>query len=179
MSKGRLGYIRFSIDWLWHATVASQIKAGAIYYGLKSFPKLHHVACSRNFFKETLLRQTWFCAMLKVLNHKKGFFFVYKRDHPFKTSAICRGGWGVKNWSNLPTDRVKNCWQREVGVKNSENVLNGCPQTCTECMTIIHLINKQKRPFVRFRILKDQIIILGSSIHPKIKKKIKKFFPSL
>ena len=27
-------------------------------------------------------------------------------DHPFKTSAICRGG-GVKNWSNLPTDSSK------------------------------------------------------------------------
>ena len=28
------------------------------------------------------------------------------RDHPFKTSAICRRG-GVKNWSNLPTDSSK------------------------------------------------------------------------
>ena len=27
-------------------------------------------------------------------------------DHPFKTSAICRGG-GVKNWPNLPTDSSK------------------------------------------------------------------------
>ena len=30
-----------------------------------------------------------------------------KRDHPFKTLAICRGGW-VKNWLNMPTDSNKN-----------------------------------------------------------------------
>ena len=45
----------------------------------------------------------------------------FVRDHPFKTSAICRGG-GVQNWSNLPTDSSKKLPTEGVGVKNSENL---------------------------------------------------------
>ena len=49
-------------------------------------------------------------------------------DHPFRTSALFRGG-GVKNLPNLPTDSSKKLpMVGGVGVKNREkfaDVLNG------------------------------------------------------
>ena len=52
---------------------------------------------------------------------KQYIFRSFHRDHPFKTSAICREG-GVKNGSNLLTDSSKNCRRRGLGDKNSENL---------------------------------------------------------
>ena len=43
---------------------------------------------------------------LKGLFQLCQFLHKWRHDHPFQTSAICRGG-GVKNWSNLPMDNGK------------------------------------------------------------------------
>ena len=51
--------------------------------------------------------------------------YVKVWDHPFKTSALLRGG-GVKNLPNLPMDSSKKL--PTVGVKNHEkfaDILNG------------------------------------------------------
>ena len=67
--------------------------------GLETFLNCSKVKQLTGVFKKCL--STQFSS--DALSFRIEKFTFRLRDHPFKTSAICRGG-GVKNWSNLPMD---------------------------------------------------------------------------